>query len=180
MFSGLHVNKGFNCHLVTWMWLILGSASPPLGRCRGRIDVIALSVKGSRPMDSCSSCCGHFSFQRGSPWETTDSSPGSSIPLANNLFSMWGNQLELLYSGCYVWWSSVVVPAAKQDTLCSRVHRGRSDDLFESLSLLLPGMFNLNLLKLAPIEKNIFFDPVNFFFLLRKEVIQRWVYGDYL
>lgn len=52
--------------------------------------------------------------------------PGSSIPLANNLFfffSMRGNQLQLQYTGCCVWWSSVVVPVAKRETLCSRVRR---------------------------------------------------------
>lgn len=64
-----------NCHLVTEMRLILGLASPPLGKCTGRSDFIALNVKGSRPRDSCSSRCAHFSFQRGSSRETTDSTP---------------------------------------------------------------------------------------------------------
>lgn len=64
-----------NCHLVTEMRFVLGLASSPLGKCTGRRDVIALSVKVSSARDSCSSRCAHFSFQHGSSGETADSTP---------------------------------------------------------------------------------------------------------
>lgn len=167
-----------NCHFVTEMRLILGFASPPLGKCTGRSDVIALSVKGSRPRDSCSSRCAHFSFQRGSSGETTDSSP----------VHQYHSQITFFFFQ----WEAINWNCSTQDAMFDghlRLSLLPSGKLYVHVSgeqrwsvwFTVPrasGVFDLNFLKSFTTERNILFDPMNFFFFLpRKEVIQ-WLYGD--
>lgn len=104
--------------------------------------------------------------------------PGSSIPLANNLF--------------FSQWEAINWNCSTQDAMFDghlRLSLLPSGKLYVHMSgeqrwsvwftvTRASGVFDLNFLKSFTTERNILFDPMNFFFFLpRKEVIQ-WLYGD--